>query len=279
MRQYQRFIAAFLFLSTAINFSVTPLFAQVKSFESYLNKLVVPTAMPADGALTTVSADSLDTTLDLRSLQNELDTYVKSLRADNSGPNANSSKNFGKQKTAPPKGKTRDSVVSNGNDDQMLATVFSGVNPDSCLALAKSLQELRNTYDASYKAITDVYNYHVHVAIEQSNRLQQKEPCGNDQNCFKTHQATYHKDLSSASKDRITSNLSLLSSQLQQLRPLLQKIDVVIPKQFPVTASAQTKRIINGLIENSKDILSAITEQLKLQRIFVAEYSKLIKAS
>src|SRR5689334_20911850 len=180
MRQYRRFIAAFLFLSTAINFSVTPLFAQVKSFESYLNKLVVPTAMPSDGALTGVSADSLDNTSDLRAIQNQLDTYVKSLRGDNSStPNANTSKSFGKRKTAPPKGKTRDSVVSNGNDDQMLATSFSGVNPDSCLALAKNLQELKNTYDASYKAITDVYNYHVHVAIEQSNRLQQKEPCGN----------------------------------------------------------------------------------------------------
>jgi len=279
MRQYRRFLAAFLFLSTAINFSVTPLFAQVKSFQSYLNKLVVPAAMPSDGTLTAVSADSLDNTSDLRAIQTELDTYVKSLKADNSTPISNSSKSFGKRKTAPPKGKTRDSLAAGGGQTEMMASPFSGVNPDSCLALAKELQQLRNTYDASYKAITYAYNYRVHIAIEQSNRLQQKEPCGTDRNCFRNHQSLYNKDLSSSSKDRISSNLSLLSSQIQQLLPLIKQIDVIVPKQFPTTASAQTKRIVNGLIENSKDILSTITEQLKLQRIFVAEYSKLIKQS
>lgn len=278
MRQYNRFLATFLFLSTAINFSVTPLFAQVKSFESYLNKLTVPAAMPSDGALTGISADSLDNVSDLRSFQNQLDAYVLTLKADNSWAKTDPSKGSVKLKGAPPKSKTRDSLVGNVNPDQK-TIIFSGVNPDSCLALAKNLQELRNTYDASYKAITDLYNYRVRVAIEQSNRLQQKEPCGTDQNCFHTHKALYHKELSTASKDRIGSNLSLLASQLQQLRPLMKQIDIIVPKQFPMTASAQTKRIVTGLIENSRNILGTITEQLKLQRIFVAEYSKLIKQS
>ncbi len=251
--------------------------AQIKSFSSYLEKLPDAGSLPSDAILETTSPDSLEKSQEIHQLEAQLENYVRLLRGEFTAV-----RNDASQANAVAVSNTQSGNIRQQSDpppSELIATAQGELKDpvaDTLLALAKTLQELKIAFDASYKAITDVHIYRTNVANAVSNQLQKTEPCNADPDCITKHRKARNHDLSEAGKDRIIYNLSLVASQIRQLKPLLAKIDVALPKPFPKAAKAKAMAI--SLSENARNILIAVSEQIKLQRIFIAECAKLMQA-
>src|SRR5579883_2779017 len=148
---------------------------------------------------------------------------------------------------------------------------------DTVLRLAHAIDLISRAVERSYINSDNIYSDKVNTANEHMRALQMKEPCGSDTKCFKRHRRAYDLELAEAEKSRITAASSIITSEVTELLGTMRSLDELLPKTLMTVRDIEFRKALSETIIIASNILTDITEHIKISRIGISNCAKLLR--